>query len=91
VESFAAEAFARSRAVIDEWETVMLLKALRRGNVHLYSSGLSDEEMSLSCTVPCRDLAAELCRAVERDPARRLAVIPEGPYVAAEVRPAGTG
>lgn len=91
VERFREEAFARPRAEVDEWETVMLLKALRQGNVHLYSGGLSAEEVSLACVAPWRDLAGELRRAVERDPGRRLAVIPEGPYVAAEVRDAGTG
>jgi lactate racemase len=81
---FRAEAFAKQRADVDEWETVMLLTALEKGCVHLYTAGLSAEERSLSCAEPCTDLVAELAACVERDPARRIAVIPEGPYVAAE-------
>lgn len=84
VPRFRDEAFAKRRADVDEWETVMLVRALEVGRVHLYSPGLSDEEHSLACTVRCTDLAAELASCVERDPERSIAVIPEGPYVAAE-------
>lgn len=83
-ERFRAEAFGRQRAEVDEWETVMLLSALEKGNVHLYSAGLSAEERSLACVQGCADLPAGLAACVERDPERRIAVIPEGPYVAAE-------
>ena len=86
-ERFREEAFARTRADVDEWETVMLLKALEAGRVHLLSGGLDAEERSLTCVQACTDLAADLRRAVGRDPERRLAVIPEGPYVAAEAAP----
>ena len=81
---FRAEAFAKERADVDEWETVMLLKALQVGRVHLFSPGLTAEGRALSCVESCTDLAADLAACVERDPARRLAVIPEGPYVAAQ-------
>jgi nickel-dependent lactate racemase len=86
-ERFRAEAFGRRSSPIDEWETVMLLKALEVGHVHLYCEGLDDEERALTCVLPCADLLGELGACVARDPLRRIAVIPEGPYVAAEVRP----
>jgi nickel-dependent lactate racemase len=82
---FRAEAAARPRANIDEWETMMLLKALEAGTVHLHSGGLSDAEHALTGAVPAPDLPGALWEAVERSPGRRLAVIPEGPYVAPEV------
>jgi nickel-dependent lactate racemase len=88
--AFHVEADARPHALIDEWETVMLLKAMERGSVHLYSDGLSDEEQGLTGALRCRDLAKEVRAAMERSGQRRLAVIPEGPYVAPFVeRPGG--
>jgi len=34
----------RDKALIDEWETEMLLKPLRVGHIQLYSTGLSESE-----------------------------------------------
>jgi nickel-dependent lactate racemase len=86
-ERFRAEALGRPLARIDEWETVMLLKALDVGRVHLFSDGIDDEDRALTCVLPCADLLGELGACVARDPGRRIAVIPEGPYVSAEVQP----
>lgn len=89
---FRAEAAARDHAEIDEWQTMMLLKALDAGSVRLFTEGLDAGERALTCLgmvgATC-DLQVSLRRAVERDPRRRLAVIPEGPYVAPEA--AGPG
>jgi nickel-dependent lactate racemase len=89
--AFRAEAGARAHALIDEWETVMLLKALEAGNVHLYSGGLSDEDHGLTGVHRCDDLLAGMRNAVTRSGQRRVAVIPEGPYVAPFVRRQGKG
>jgi lactate racemase len=84
--AFTSEAGARRHALIDEWETVMLLKALEAGNVHLYSGGLGEEDHRLTGVQRCDDLPAGLGDAVKRSGQRRVAVIPEGPYVAPYVR-----
>jgi len=81
-ERFRADAAGRDRAQVDEWETIMLLKALDAGTLHLYSDGLSPEERTLTAAEPVTDLAAGLRAAVERAGSRRVAVIPEGPYAA---------
>ncbi|MGO9310760.1 MAG: nickel-dependent lactate racemase [Spirochaetia bacterium] len=88
---FRAAAASRSSAYIDEWETVMLLKALDTGTVHLLSDGLTDEDHSMTGAERVVDLAGEVRAAVERDPGHRIAVIPEGPYVAPEHHAAGAG
>jgi nickel-dependent lactate racemase len=90
-ERFRAEAASRPRAHVDEWETTMLLKALDSGTVHLFSEGLTEEEHALTGAVRIIDLPGELRAAVERSPGRRCAVLPEGPYVAPEVRPDAEG
>jgi lactate racemase len=89
--AFHAEAGARAHALIDEWETVMLLKALEAGNVHLYSGGLSDEEHALTGVHRCDDLSAGLRKAAKGSGRPRIAVIPEGPYVAPYVHRQGKG
>ena len=81
-EGFRSEAAGRDRAEIDEWETIMLLKALDAGTLHLCSEGLSGEERALTAARPVADLGASLREAVERAGSRRVAVIPEGPYTA---------
>jgi len=86
-ERFRVEAAARERAEIDEWETVMLLKALDAGTVHLYSEGLPVTERALTGAAPVTDLAGSLRAAVERAGSRRVAVIPEGPYATPFVEP----
>ncbi len=85
-ERFRAEAAGRDRAEIDEWETIMLLKAMQAGTIHLYSEGLSPEERRLTAVNPVTDLAAGLRAAVDRVGSRKIAVIPEGPYAAPYVR-----
>ena len=81
-ERFRAEVGSRSTARVDEWETFMLVKALDKGEAHLYTTGLRGEDRSLTGAEPVQDLVADLRRHVESDPERRIAVIPEGPYVA---------
>ena len=81
-ERFRAEAASRDRAEIDEWETIMLLKALDAGTLHLYADGLSAEEKVLTAAAPVTDFAGAVRSAVERSGSRRVAVIPEGPYTA---------
>jgi nickel-dependent lactate racemase len=86
-EAFRAESRRKARAAVDEWETVMLLKALDVGRVHLYSEGLSTDEHALTGAVPVNDLLDDLRAAVERAAGCRLAVIPEGPYAAPFIQP----
>jgi lactate racemase len=86
-DAFRAQARRRERAAIDEWQTVMLLKALDAGTLHVFSEGLGKDEHAMTGGVSVGDIAAELCSSMERAPGRRLAVIPEGPYAAPRVRP----
>jgi len=88
---FLREAVMKSRSPIDEWTTVMLAMALNKGTVHLFSEGLSPVQIAATGAVPCHDLSGDLRRAVQKAEGRRLAVIPEGPYVAAETESESEG
>jgi nickel-dependent lactate racemase len=80
-ERFMAELIARNHARVDEWQTQMLVKALRAGRVQLYTTGLRPSDLA--------DTGVDTVSSVERaalDSARahgdpRVAVVPEGPYV----------
>jgi nickel-dependent lactate racemase len=69
----------RPHAAIDAWETQKQLEPMRKGKIFLYTSGLSKEERRLTGVQVVEDLQAELARSVSGH--RKLAVIPEGPYV----------
>jgi len=71
----------RDKALIDEWETEMLLKPLRVGHVRLYSTGLSESErkqvfVEMISSVE-EAVAASICAHGDAE----IAVVPEGPYV----------
>jgi nickel-dependent lactate racemase len=86
-ERFMAEIVARNHARIDEWQTQMLVKALRVGTVQLYTTGLRPADLSDIYVEPVLSVekaAVESARA-HRD--NRVAVVPEGPYVIPVYRP----
>ena len=80
-ERFMAELIARNHARIDEWQTQMLVKALRAGRVQLYTTGLRPSDLADTGVeaVPSVEWAAYESARAHGDP--RVAVVPEGPYV----------
>jgi nickel-dependent lactate racemase len=80
-ERFMAEILARNHARIDEWQTQMLVKALRAGRVQLYTTGLRPSDLADTGVdaVPSVERAALESARAHGDP--RVAVVPEGPYV----------
>lgn len=86
-EQFLRDIEAKSHAAVDEWQTEMLLKALRAGRVGLYTEGLSEAEFALTGVTPVASVAAAVAEAVAAAGDNRVAVIPEGPYVVPRYRP----
>lgn len=79
VEEFMRQARQRPLANIDEWQTVKLAEALRRGEIHLYARGLNATDQNAT-GVYCHTSWEEAVRTVVGS-AAEIAVIPEGPYV----------
>ena len=81
-DAFLQTLLAKKFADVDEWQTEMQLKSLRAGRVQLYTTGLDDDERSLTGVDNDR---VDRCRGCRRARAlrtiRAIAVIPEGPYV----------
>jgi nickel-dependent lactate racemase len=87
MDAFLAETGRKAYADMDEWETVMQIKAMRTGTIHLFSQGLSREEKALTGVEVIESLpdAIQKCLAMKED--KSLAVIPEGPYAIPVYRP----
>jgi nickel-dependent lactate racemase len=85
---FMEEITAKRFADIDEWQTQMQLKPMAVGTIHLYADGLARRDHPLT-GVHMVDSVADAVRAsVARTGDRKIAVIPEGPYVVPVHRPA---
>ena len=68
-------------AAIDEWQSEMQVKAMKKGKVCLYSEGLSKDQSALTGVTLIPSPAAAVMESVKASGERRVAVIPEGPYV----------
>jgi nickel-dependent lactate racemase len=80
-EAFLKGLAAKSRAEIDEWQTEMQLKPMRVGAIRLFTEGLKGEQRGLTGVGMIEDVSAAVAASVKRAGDRRVAVIPEGPYV----------
>ena len=87
-ERFLEEISAKRFADVDEWQTEMQLKPMRIGSIQLYSDGLDEAERLLTGVEMIGSVAAAVQASVARTGDRRVAVIPEGPYVVPVYRPA---
>jgi nickel-dependent lactate racemase len=82
------EAISKKRfADIDEWQSQMQLKPMRLGRVHLYTEGLSAEDKALTGVADAPSIERAIEASLAASGERRLAVIPEGPYVVPVYRP----
>jgi hypothetical protein len=80
-ERFMSILEGRDKALIDEWQTEMLVKALRVGTVQLYTAGLSKEDLKDIFVEPALSVEEAVAASVEAHGAKEIAVVPEGPYV----------
>jgi nickel-dependent lactate racemase len=72
---------SRSKALIDEWQTEMLLKPLRHGSVKLYTTNLTEEQLGQTYVEYAPSLEEAIIASVSMQGDNDIAVIPEGPYV----------
>jgi nickel-dependent lactate racemase len=80
-DGFLNDILPKQRAAIDEWQTEMQLRPMRRGAICLYTGGLSDEQKALTGVETTNDLQASLTDWLRACGDKDLVVIPEGPYV----------
>ena len=80
-ERFMSLLEGREKALIDEWETEMLLKPLRVGSIQLYSTGLSDSDRKHVFVETIASVEEAVAASVRAAGDPEIAVVPEGPYV----------
>lgn len=68
-------------AAIDEWQTEMQVKAMKRVNIFLYTEGLTKNQKALTGVTLIESPLAAIMESVKAQGNRCVAVIPEGPYV----------
>ena len=78
---FIALIEGRDRAKIDEWQTQMLVKALRVGSIELYTTALGDEDLKDIYVKPVTSMESAILQSVGAHGDPHVAVVPEGPYV----------
>jgi nickel-dependent lactate racemase len=86
---FLEELMRKSSAAIDEWQSEMLVKALKKGNIYLFSEGLTPEQWALTGVQKSLSPASFLESRLKTTADRQVAVIPEGPYVIPVYHPYG--
>jgi nickel-dependent lactate racemase len=71
----------KQMALIDEWETEMLVKALRVARIQIYSTGLSGEDWRDIFVEPAPSVEEAVLASTRACGDKEIAVVPEGPYV----------
>ena len=80
-ERFLATLETREQARIDEWQTEMLVKALKVGRVQLYTTGLDATARKDIYVEPVASIAEAVRASMQVQDDNDIAVVPEGPYV----------
>jgi len=83
---FLEDSAQREFASIDEWESVMQIKAMKMGSIHLYTGGLSSEDRALTGVCMVDSVVDRIAQSVREKQDRHVAVVPEGPYVIPKYR-----
>ncbi len=87
-DGFLAMVQDKTLADIDEWQTEMQLKPMRVGRVQLYASGLSPDDLHITGVEPITSVDQAIADSMARHGDHAVAVVPEGPYVVPQYRPA---
>ena len=87
MERFLEETSRKQFASIDEWESIMQIKVMKTGTIHLYSECLTKEEQALTGVKVVTSLTEAIRRSVEEKKDDYVAVVPEGPYVISLYKP----
>ncbi|MBH87637.1 MAG: hypothetical protein CMJ12_00590 [Pelagibacterales bacterium] len=80
-EKFLRNILKKDFAAIDEWQTEMEIKSLKKANIYLFSEGLSKEEKKYTGVNIINDLNKAIDESIKKHDNNNIAIIPEGPYV----------
>jgi len=80
-DALADELFGKQLADIDEWQTQMQIRSMKRGRITLHSPGLPPPDRRLTAVRWTESVEQSIEDSVERTGDANVAFIPEGPYV----------
>ncbi len=80
-DGFLAAIRDKALADIDEWQTEMQLKPMRVGQIQLYATGLSTEDLRVTGVESVSSVDQAIADSIARHGDTAVAIIPEGPYV----------
>jgi len=80
-DKFLEKILQKDCADIDEWQTEMEIKTLKKGNIYLYSEGLSESAKKLTGVNITNNIEKTINESINRHKDNNIAIIPEGPYV----------
>lgn len=63
----------------DQWEAQIQAQIQLKANVHLFTDGLTEEEIRRSLLIPCRSIEETVAQLLRSNPAATIAVLPDGP------------
>ncbi len=78
---FLEELLQKRSASIDEWQSEMLVKAMKKANIYLYSEGLTEDQHSLTAVHSIASPSKAIADSVRTHADSHIAVVPEGPYI----------
>ena len=80
-DKFLQNILKKDFADIDEWQTEMEIKSLKKGNIYLFSEGLSLKEKTLTGVNITNNISKTIDESIKKHQDYNIAIIPEGPYV----------
>ncbi|MBW1997196.1 MAG: nickel-dependent lactate racemase [Deltaproteobacteria bacterium] len=80
-DQFMSILYGREKALIDEWQTEMLVKALRAGKIQLFTTKLREEDRKDVYVELIPSIEEALAEHIKTKGLKEIAVVPEGPYV----------
>ncbi len=63
----------------DQWQAQIQAKIQMKARVHVFASGLSDQELQEAMVIPCRSIEQTLQDILSRNPQATIGILPEGP------------
>jgi len=63
----------------DQWQAQIQAKIQMKARVHVYASGLSQQELREAMVIPCQSIEQTLAEILAKNPQASIGVLPEGP------------
>lgn len=63
----------------DQWQAQIQARVQMKARVHVYASGLTDQQLVEARVIPCRSIEQTLAEILEKNPRASIGILPEGP------------